>query len=162
MSDDYKELKGLGGWLILVGIGVVFTPVIIARDFLKVLNFFFENNWEMLIDPNSEIYQPQLFYFICAEFVANLLLLIASIYALYLFFSRHYKFPNFYICLIFISFLVVLLDAIILSNLIPEAEAFNQSTIMELVKAIIRMCIWIPYLLVSVRVKNTFIEKRNA
>ena len=160
MREDKKELKGLGGWLILVGIGVVLMPVVIAKDLLTILSFF-QNDWEVLIDPDSGVYYPELFYFICAEAVVGLLLLIAAIYAFYLFFSKHYRFPKFYIWLISIFFLVLLSDTVITNILFPEEDAFQGEEIKELVKGFLRMCIWIPYLLLSVRVENTFVEKRK-
>ena len=157
---NQEELKGLGGWLILVGLGVLFSPVFVAKDWFDIIEFFKDDSWKYLLDSNSSIYDPQLFYFICIEIVINIILFIAAVYAIYLFFSKHYRFPKYYIGLMAGYFLVLLIDTISADILIPKQNAFDEGVMSELVKSFLRMCIWITYLLFSVRVKNTFIEKR--
>lgn len=161
MSNNKKELKGLGGWLILVGIGVVTTPILMVRDLLSSLELFRGDDLKIFIESNSEFYNPQFLYFVYGETIVNVLMLIAAIYAFYLFFAKHYRFPKFYIGLTSCYFIVLLLDTVILGKIFPEIEQFDEDTIKELVKSLMRICIWIPYLLLSVRVKNTFIEKKN-
>ena len=114
MNDNKTELKGLGGWLILVGIGVVTTPILMVKDLLSSLELFGNGNFKLFIEQTSEINNPQLFYFIGGELIVNILLLITAIYAFYLFFSKDYRFPKFYIGLIACYFLVLLLDTILL------------------------------------------------
>ena len=97
--DDAKDyLKGLGGWLILVGIGVVINPIRDAFDIFSLYqSTFYDGTWQLLTSEASNYYVPyhgavSIFYL-----VASLLLLFASIYMVTLFFRKHKWFPGLFI-----------------------------------------------------------------
>jgi hypothetical protein len=53
---DNNELKGLGGWLILVGIGVVLAPVRLLITLVKTYKPIFEDGiWEALTTEGAEV-----------------------------------------------------------------------------------------------------------
>ncbi len=156
--NKQEELTGLGGWLILVGIGVILSPITLLVDGYALLEFFKEGGIDLLSDPTSEIYHPSLLYFIYAECVVNVVLLICSVYAVYLYFSKHFRFPKFYIGLMIGYLLILLIDCMVSDYLVPQETAFDDETIIELAKSALRCVIWVPYLLLSVRVKNTFVQ----
>lgn len=58
MAEE-KNLEGLQGWLILVGIGVVVGPL---RDIAQVFPLYFKifrsGDWSVLTTPGSEAYHP--------------------------------------------------------------------------------------------------------
>ena len=46
--------EGLGGWLIIVGIGVVISPFLMAAQFIPLYTEIFnEGYWEVLTTPGS-------------------------------------------------------------------------------------------------------------
>jgi len=52
-----NRLKGLGGWLILVGIGVVLSPIRLLGLIIQVYKPIFEDGtWEALTTVGSESY----------------------------------------------------------------------------------------------------------
>ena len=156
-----NDLKGLGGWLIIVGVQVVLFPIVItitfAYDFLPLIQ---KGNWEALIKFGSEAYTPLFRMLIIGETFFNLSLLIVSLYQVHLFFNQHYLFPKIFIAILTISLIYILVDAWIASLILPKETMFEPQTIGEIAHILIACLIWIPYMLESKRVKATFVGKK--
>lgn len=158
-TGDPNKYKGLGGWLILVGLGVVFGPFRILAELVKAYKpIFKDGTWDLLTNPLSEYYNPAFKNFAIFEFTVNGVIILASFYMIYLFFSKKTLFPKMFIWLQVISFVFVLLDALIASSIFPDMQAFDAETTKTLMRIFIYSAIWIPYMLVSKRVKATFVN----
>lgn len=160
--DNQKELKGLSGWLILVGIGVVVSPL---RLFVTAMQsftpLFREGTWAALTTAGSEYYHPAWAPLLIGEIVYNLGMVSASAYLIYLFFSRHYLFPNVYIIVVIVSVIFIPIDAWLVTLVMPMKSMFDPDTMAEFARTFISGLIWVPYMLVSKRVKATFVEKKH-
>ena len=161
---DNNEYKGLGGWLILLGLGVVVGP---ARISLEVLPMFYgiftDGTFEVLTTPGTEYYHAMWGPLLVFEFVFNSLMILASLYAIYLFFSKHYLFPRVYIVIIIVSLVFIPFDAWLASFVLPDEPMFDPDTTQEFLRSVIATVIWIPYLINSKRANATFVEhKPNA
>ena len=159
-EEEHQKLKGLGGWLILVGFGVVFTPF----RLLKIINdiylpIFKDGSWELLTDPASDSYIPYFDIFIISELLVNIAFVLLGVYLIYLFFSKHYRFPKLYIVFIVANLVFLIVDAL-LASLLFDIPVFDEEFAREIVRPLISLFIWIPYLLVSKRVKVTFVEHK--
>jgi|GEM_PF-2822328 len=94
MSDE-KELKGLGGWLILVGIGVVLGPIRLLAVFLPLyFPMFSDGTWAALTTPSSEVYTPYFGTMLIAEMCFNSLMLLACLFLVFLFFTKKPSLPK--------------------------------------------------------------------
>ncbi|MDQ7051012.1 MAG: DUF2569 domain-containing protein [Enterobacterales bacterium] len=155
------NLKGLGGWLILVGIGVVISPIRLLIEFIPLYTeIFTEGHYELLTTPGTEVYDVLWAPFIIGELVFNAAMVIATIYLIYLYFSKHYLFPKVYIGIILASLIFIPFDAWVGSFVIEGEPMFTPDIIKELVRSAISALVWIPYMLSSVRVDQTFVEHR--
>ncbi|SCB84117.1 DUF2569 family protein [Gilliamella intestini] len=157
-----KELKGLGGWLILVGIELFSYFFYIGYVIFSILNVVdFIDVWTQLLDPYSKMHTIHLGLFILGDMGLNCLLLLLNAYIIFLYFTKSYKFPNFFI--IFSSSFIVfkLIERCWYLFIILPFE-FEFSFIKDIVIAIIYTSIWIAYVLKSVRVKNTFVNGRHS
>lgn len=159
MSDN-NELKGLRGWLILVGIGVVIGPFSLMYRFGPTFySIFTDGTFQILTNVDSEAYHPLWGPLLIGEALYNLLMVLASAYLIYLFFSKHYLFPKVYIAIVGISLVFIPLDAWLSSFVITDEAMFDPATTKEFFRTLISGIIWVPYMLVSKRVKATFVEK---
>ena len=82
-----------------------------------------------------------------------------SIYLIYLFFSKHYLFPKFYIGIVAVSLIFIPLDAWLVSFVVPNEPMSDAETMLEFARVLFVGLIWVPYMLISKRVKATFVEK---
>ena len=78
---------GLGGWLVLVALGLFITPLrvgaILQTDLLPI---FTEGYWPLLTSPSSDAYHPLWAPLLIFETAGNFAVVAASIVALVLFF----------------------------------------------------------------------------
>lgn len=156
---DNNELNGLGGWLILVGIGVVIAPIRMIISLVPVYQPVFEDGtWAALTTAGSEFYTPYLGTLLMSEILFNALLFIASIYLIYLFFARHYLFPKVYIAISVIALVFIPINASLVTKLFPGEPMFDPVTVRDFGRAFFGCMIWVPYMLLSERVKLTFVE----
>lgn len=159
MTDD-NELKGFGGWLVLVGLGVVITPIRLLTTYIPIYKPIFEDGtWETLTTVGSEAYDPLWGPLLIGEIAYNSIMVVVSIYLIYLFFSKHYFFPKLFIGIMAVSLIFIPLDAWLVTKVLPDEPIFDPETTKEFVRTLIGSVIWMPYLLISKRVRATFVEK---
>ena len=158
--NEKKELKGLGGWLILVAIGLVFSTVLLPVSFFPLIDILDAENWQSLSEFMPETFNSATRLLIFAEIAVNALLFFACLYLLYLFFKKHYLFPRYYIVIQVAALISILIDSCVLYLINPNEPVFDSDTVKSLMRGLFSAAIWIPYMLKSERVKNTFIEHR--
>ena len=158
--EDRNELQGLSGWLVLVGIGTVFSPIRLLATYLPIyIPIFFDGVWQALTTEGSEVYHVLWAPLLIGELVYNLCMMAVSIYLIYLFFSKHYLFPKFYIGIVAVSLIFIPLDAWLVSFVVPNEPMSDAETMLEFACVLFVGLIWVPYMLISKRVKATFVEK---
>lgn len=158
MSED-KKLEGIGGWLILVAIGLVVTPIRIVLLIIGTYpDIFSSGTWEFLTTLGSEAYSPLWAPIIAGEILINCGLLLVWLYMAYRFFTKRKDFPKWYIGVAVFSLLFIVADAFSIKLVLPGEPVFDSDTIKELMRSVVMVAIWVPYMLVSKRVKATFIK----
>ena len=158
MSEE-KNLEGIGGWLILVAIGIVITPI---RHVILMMTtypeIFSTGAWEILTTQGNEAYHPPWAPIIVGEIVISSALILVWLYMAYRFFTKKTDFPKWYIGIAVFSLVYVLADAFAVKLVLPNEPVFDPDTIKEVARSVIMVVIWVPYMLVSKRVKATFIK----
>jgi len=148
--------SGLGGWLILIAIGLVVTPITvfftITEYNLPLLND--TEMWREFADPNSAYYTSLFSFIVYFELIGNIIILLFSILFLYLFFAKKRLFPKIYFWFLIGNLLFIFIDEV-LANSMFEFEEFAY---IETLRQAIPCAIWLRYLAVSKRVKNTFVN----
>jgi len=160
MDNDEKTLEGIGGWLILVAIGIVVTPIrIIMLIMATYPEIFLTGVWEALTTQGSEAYSPLWAPILIIEILINSGMLLAWLYMAYLFFSKKVVFPKWYIGLAVFSLVFIIADAFAIKLVMPSEPVFDPDTIKELMRSLFMVVVWVPYMLISKRVKATFVNE---
>jgi hypothetical protein len=155
-EEDFRCIKG---WLFLVAIGVVISPLRIISGFIMTfVPIFTQGTWKVLITPGTEAYNPLWVPLLAFEITYNLAMSIATIFMVVLFFRYHRLFPRLYIILMILPLLVLPFDSWLITFIMPGNPVFDESTLKELAKGAIGAAIWVPYMFKSKRVKATFIR----
>jgi hypothetical protein len=148
--------KGIGGWLILPFLHLVTTIVFTGLNIFPLLQDWF-SLIGLLLDPvNRWMFLP-----IVISSVSAMAAILLAACALAMMFLKKRMLPWLMICFYSMMLLATLVDWVLFSQYPelrePYADDLGQARI-DLVRAIVAAAIWIPYFLVSKRVKATFIE----
>jgi Protein of unknown function (DUF2569) len=154
--------KGIGGWLLLPVIGMFVFPVrcliSLATEYLPI---FEKGMWAALTTPGSKAYHPLWGPLLAYEIFFNLAFLVFDLVLLYLLFAKSYRFPKLYIAFAVLNLVFVVSDAIV-GYQIPAVVAQGMDTMAkEIGRSFMMVVIWVPYLMVSKRVKNTFVRTQS-
>lgn len=136
---------GIGGWLLLVAVGLVLTPLVLLLRVVLTAQ---------VVGRLDERFAT-LITWIRIEMLANTLLLLYALYLLYPFFRKLPSFPTLFIGFLALSLLVVMADAA--AAVVIFELPLDRGTIRDMARALIAALVWVPYMLVSRRVRNTFV-----
>jgi Protein of unknown function (DUF2569) len=154
-AGSSKRYEGIGGWLIWVAIILVRAPIAICVTlFRSVFPFLRHDTWIGLTTKDSEAYHPLWAPVIVSELTVNFMFLALALYTLVLFFRRKQLFPKFMIGLMLANLIWEVLLGFVLKQ-IPDA-AGDSLVFVGAIGLVLACGIWIPYLMVSKRVRATF------
>ena len=146
----------IGGWLYLVAIGMILSPIMNALHVKQLVEAAKNANWSIIWAQGPVTVLSVLF-----EFGIQGYMLIFSIILAGLFFSRAKSLPKMFVIYVVSIFLLGVVGAVITAfvpnitpQLVGEAIAFPISVF-------ILGLIWIPYFLKSKRVKRTFVVQEG-
>ncbi len=153
------ELKGLGGWLILICFIILLTPPTIIFDVVPTyIEIFAEGTWQNIINVDSLDYSPLLATVIIIEIIYNFLMVLVSAILLYLFIAKNSIFPWVFIVWFGSSLIFLPLDEWLIYIIYPKDPMFDPEILEGYFRELVGAAVWIPYMLKSKRVKATFVE----
>ena len=153
------EISGLGGWLILIQLGLIgtlFNAVVNLITF--TLPSLFSDTWTLFTTKGSYLYHALWGPFFIFEAVYTVLLIGFSIYVLVVFYSKKKILPRLMIILYAGSLAYAIIDYSLVQQIPIAGEIVNGNPLRNLVRPTLTCLFFIPYFLKSVRVKNTFIK----
>ncbi len=160
-QNPKNESLKIGGWLVLVAIGITITPIrTILELYREFDNFFSTATWMYIIKDHSNFTELFNSLLIIIEIIYNSAFLVFSILIVVLFYSRRTILPRLFIIFYIVTFIFILTDTILALNLNESmySEVEKMQSYQEIGRSFISMEIWVPYFLVSKRVKSTFTE----
>jgi hypothetical protein len=153
------DLQGLGGWLVLVGLGLLATPIRFSFVLLQTYPpLFRDGTWEALTSPDGAYYHPAWLPILLTEMLGNAFFIAASLHLLALYYRKSARFPLRYMIFLAANLAFILIDAAAVKLVLPNEPILDPDTTKEVLRAAIGAGIWIPYMLLSERVKNTFVR----
>ena len=138
--------QGFRGWLLVLALGVCLSPLRTLIEFAKE----FENYGRAWTVPNGQT-------LVLFEVAINLGLIVLEVATMVAMLNRHRVFLKLFVWLWGAAFVLPLADIVVVALLFPQvpSEEFVAEAGRTLLVTIVRG-LWVWYLLVSVRVKNTF------
>ena len=160
--NNETKFKGLGGWLIVVILGLFYNAGIQLFQAIGDINQFSNGTVDKVSDPSFSNYIPGYNGMITFEIIVSTLLVLFAIYLMFLFFKTKKEFPKYYIIFLVAAFVFLIVDYSILQSFPDQVKSLISDTIDKQTGAIgqsvIASAIWISYMLKSKRVKATFIN----
>lgn len=156
-----KPFYAIGGWLTLPAIGLTMTPIFLIITFLATPEYFDSSIWREYFHLQASFKEMYTGLFYLFGFLMELLFFIFSVMLIFLFFNRRSTLPQFIIAFYVADFGFALLAAFAATAVNPEAytvaeqQAFSQIGFGPVFKVLV----WIPYFMVSQRVRRTFFTK---
>ena len=161
--EKNKKIQGLGGWLILIGINVVVSPIVLLHALVSVyIEILSKDSWIWQSTPGQPLYNPTFKTLVIAEVGMNVGLFFISLYLVQQFFGKKMLFPRLYSVFLIFSFLFLLSDMLVFHLIFPELKIVNRETLWFIIRAGAGAAICVPYLKYSERVKNTFIVRSDS
>lgn len=160
-QERHAGPEGLGGWLIVVAIKLVMTVLTGCGMLMTILRVFTDGSWALITTPGTDAYHPLFGPLIVFEAAVNSVLVGASLGLLVMFFRKAPGFPRWMIFMLIFGPVLTLID-IYWASRIPSVGNATDGDIRGLAQMIASACIWVPYLLVSKRVRNTFTARRTS
>ena len=158
MTEE-KKLEGIRGWLILIAIGIIVSPLRILILVIPLYADIFKNGaWDLLTTPGNEAYHPLWSLIIMGEIAINAIFIIGWITIAFFFFLKKRIFPKLYIGMLLFTLTFIVLDAYAIKAVLPDDPVFDPDTLKELIRTLGASLVWIPYMLISKRVKATFVK----
>ncbi|MCR4348160.1 MAG: DUF2569 domain-containing protein [Sulfuricaulis sp.] len=158
MTEENK-LEGLGGLLVLVGLGIILSPILVIAQTFPIYSEMFSNgSWEVLTTPGTEAYNPLWAPILICEITINIALVFAWLFIAFLFFSKKKIFPRWYVGILLFTLVFLLVDAFSIKLVLPNEPVFDPGTSTNIIRSVVVTLIWVPYIFMSKRVKATFVK----
>lgn len=164
MDEEVNELDGLWGWLLLFTGFVIW--MIIRVGFLIVSNFLplvSDGTWAALTQPGSPVYDPMWQRMLLFQLAGNIAMGAMAMVTLALLVVRSSYAPKSAIGLLVGSFVIVATGYLVagqIPSLVDRQTGYES--LAALVGSGIAMLVWVPYFLLSKRVKATFADRSFA
>ncbi|SEW09646.1 DUF3857 domain-containing protein [Chitinophaga arvensicola] len=155
-AGDTPDPLPIGGGLALLAIGLVFTPLGEVTGICK-MSVFNYSYWIGITNRQDigNITVVQLF--LIMEMIISVFMLAYSVLLAVLFFNRRDTFPVSLATFYFITTLFIYADNALNQYFFKTENAQGLISVNSILWPLLRMAIWIPYLLTSERGKTTFI-----
>lgn len=166
-SEFENRYDSIGGWLVLVGIGIIITPAILSYKVIKL--YYDEINIDYFyyyFNETSQFYHPLKGYYEIFINFGNIFFIISSIFLIALFFQRKRSFRYYYCYYRIINVVFLIIDLLLVYAFVdntnnPESRVLINTQAGALGKLVLQACIWIPYVWYSERSRHTFTVDTN-
>jgi uncharacterized protein DUF2569 len=157
VNQNQSAASGIGGWLILVAIGLCLTPLRISAEIVQGVRSLQPGAWHAVTTPGSPAYHPLFGPLIVGELVANVALLLWALVLLYLFFTKRRAFPRAMIAFLIVRVAIQMADIFVARSIPVAAASIGPRVYSALAGNLLVVFVWVPYFLKSRRVAATFI-----
>ncbi|PQP82734.1 hypothetical protein C0Q44_15155 [Paenibacillus sp. PCH8] len=161
IRPEFPGISGLGGWLILIQISLWLSLVFLISDVSQVNVFMDPARWVEGRGVDQQMYTEVIRPLLWFGFISSIILLMIVIVSLVLLYKKKKQFPR----MMMVMYVLNVVIGIVTWILIARGEIPREQHVLDptpafhlIIRSLLTCCIFIPYFLKSVRVKNTFIK----
>jgi hypothetical protein len=159
-AEAVPALAGMRGWLLLYTLSVLAIPAQFAWWVYSMLGRFAMPQWSSLTAFGGADYHPGWAPVLLFELLAQLALLAAALLLAVLYFRRRSSYPRLAVAF-FAAVIVFKLADFALAGWLP-AVTVSQTMLEEFARFALGASVWSAYLLLSERVRSTFVRRLHA
>ncbi|WP_373055527.1 DUF3857 domain-containing protein [Zunongwangia sp. H14] len=153
------QRNSIGGWLVLIAIGLTVTPLILLIQIFFTEDFMSPQLWDLLFSGGKYFQIGVLMLF---ELVYNCALLVFSILVAVVFYQKRTIAPRLIIIYYAVTLVITALDTFGAYSLTQVYTEYEKNKLYkELLRTVFRCIVWIPYFIYSKRVEETFVNTKN-
>jgi len=154
------HLEGLGGWLILLGFGLLSGILVRLGQLAKTVPVFSSERWQTLTNSASPTYNALMPPALLLELFTTITLFLMTILLVVTFFQKKRVFPMLFVTLLLFQLLAHALDVLLIyrmhqNSVLTHTEAASAAALAPMLLALI---LWGLYISRSRRVKLTFVN----
>ncbi len=152
------HLDGLGGWLVLVGFGLVISPFTMAAGLTQTFTPILQGDvWANLNPAGDGSHRLLWLAILLFESFFNTVFVVLRIGLIPLFFLKRRSFPSVFNAISISQTAFLILDAVVAGLLLHSpSDGGEQSSATVAFQSLIGTLVWVAYMLKSQRVKATF------
>lgn len=148
----------IGGWLVLLGVGIVLGPFIVLLNLVTLWQDVFASGaFDVMSDPASQVYDPLWPVLLVGELAFQVVMLLATALLAVSFFRRSWAFPRLYLGVNLMALAANVVDIAAVRHLMPDYPLIDGTSVQTFGSLAIGLLIWTPYLFLSDRARRTFI-----
>jgi hypothetical protein len=161
-NNHERRYDSIGGWLILVGIGILITPFVLSYGVIKLYsNVININYYYYYFNEASRDYHPLRGYYEILLNFGNIFFIVASVFLIALFLQKRSSFRIYYCAYRIINVVFLIIDLILIYTFVENPISAENRILINteaaaLGKVVFQSCIWVPYIWFSERSKHTF------
>lgn len=160
-SRSREDLNGIGGWLILVAIGLFLRPFVQFKALVDYKIYLEQATWDSVAAALLPAWVSTGKWTVAGEIVFNTVFLGATILLLVLFFQKRSSFPYLFIILGVGGIIIDVADILLWNTIAQKGALENELGTHESARNGFSVIIWCLYMINSARVKNTFRRRRR-
>jgi hypothetical protein len=157
IESYYENNKIIGGWLILIAIGLFISPFRVVYEIFILNPTYINGDWLSYLNFSNGFNNFLIGVVIFFELLVNVFIIIIFPILIMLFFKKRSNFSKLYSFILIGHFIFIVFDTFIASALI-DVE-LNEKETTELIRAFISTTLISAYLLMSERSKETFVKR---
>lgn len=163
---EERQLKGLKGWLIFVGFGLIAGALYWSYAVYGDVKLFNDGTVQFLSDPSSSIHMSGYSGVLRFEAIGQLMIVGISVCLISLFFGKSRRFPRYYIVFLLATVIFTALDYSLAASVFSTAPEAVRKTLDETMsgqsakigQSLMAAIVWSLYMEKSKRVKATFVN----
>lgn len=151
-----ERLDGLRGWLVVVGIGLVVSPLLMLAQLVPTAWPYVTADMNAAMAsigpfPKNVLWLAVLFLETCF----NVFFLVARVALIPLFFLKRRRFPAVFVAVVVGQMVFLIADTAAIPLFSSDPDVL-QPTLKAAVQSVFFAAVWVPYMLLSKRVRATF------